>query len=72
MALHAACAKVAHYSGAGEYAGSVLREMEDSPVLSNDGPSAAILEHAIWAAQCKFNALSMDYSTNSELQIMFG
>lgn len=52
LALHAACAKVAHLSGADEYADSMLREMED--ILSSDGSSAAILEHAIWAAQRKF------------------
>ncbi|KAF8346379.1 hypothetical protein F5887DRAFT_883702 [Amanita rubescens] len=54
LALHAACTKVAHFSGAGEYADSVLREMEDTSVLSSDGSSAAILDHAIWAPQCKF------------------
>lgn len=54
LALHAACTKVAHFSGAGEYADSVSSEMEDTSVLSSDGSSAAILEHAIWAAQCKF------------------
>ncbi|KAM6503693.1 hypothetical protein JOM56_000636 [Amanita muscaria] len=57
LALHAACTKVVHFSGAGEYADSVLREMEDTPVLSSDGSSAAILEHAIWAAQCKFSGI---------------
>lgn len=57
LALHAACTKVAHFSGAGEYADSVLREMEDTSVLSSDGSSAAILEHAIWAAQCKFSGI---------------
>lgn len=53
LALHAACTKVVHFSGAGEYADSVLREIEDTSALSSDGSSAAILEHAIWAAQCK-------------------
>ncbi|KAM6503553.1 hypothetical protein JOM56_000496, partial [Amanita muscaria] len=51
LALHAACAKVAHLSGAAEYMDSMFTDMEEMPVLSNDDSSAAVLEHAIWAAQ---------------------
>ncbi|KAK2462571.1 hypothetical protein APHAL10511_005414 [Amanita phalloides] len=51
LALHAACAKVAHLSAATEYMDSVIREMEETLVLSSDGASAAVLEHAIWTAQ---------------------
>ncbi|KAF8349171.1 hypothetical protein F5887DRAFT_1243450, partial [Amanita rubescens] len=47
LALHAACAKVAHLSAAAEYMDSVIREMEETWVLSGDGASAAVLEHAI-------------------------
>ncbi|KAF8810920.1 hypothetical protein BYT27DRAFT_7185242 [Phlegmacium glaucopus] len=47
LAIHAACAKVAHLSGAGEHIDKILREMEDTKVLSKDGASAEILEHAL-------------------------
>ncbi|KAM6503500.1 hypothetical protein JOM56_000443 [Amanita muscaria] len=53
LALHAACAKVAHLSAAAEYLDSVFRDIEKMPVLSEDGSSAAVLEHAIWTAQHK-------------------
>ena len=53
LALHAACAKVAHLSAAAEYIDFVTREIEETLVLSSDGASAAALEHAIWDAQCK-------------------
>ena len=51
LALHATCAKVV-FSRAGEHADSGLRKMEETLVLSSNGSSTAILEHAIWAAQC--------------------
>lgn len=47
LALHAAAAKVANLSGAGEYALSLLRDMEDVKVLSTDGGSAPLLEAAL-------------------------
>ena len=55
LALHAACANVAHLSGAAEYMDSVIREMEETLVLSSDGASAVVLEHAIWTAQCELD-----------------
>ena len=51
LVLHVTCAKVAHLSGAAEYMDSVIREMEETLVLSSDGASAVVLEHAIWTAQ---------------------
>lgn len=53
LELHAACARVAHLSAAAEYMDSVIREMEETLVLSSDGASTAVLEHAIWTAQRK-------------------
>ena len=47
LAIHAACARVAHLSGAGEHIDKVLRELEDNKVLSKDGASAEALEHAL-------------------------
>jgi hypothetical protein len=47
LALHAACAKVAHLSGAGAYIDEFDREMEDINVLAGDGRSADVLSHAI-------------------------
>ncbi|KAJ3511318.1 hypothetical protein NLJ89_g4167 [Agrocybe chaxingu] len=52
LAIHAACAKVAHLSGASEYIDTVLRETEETNALAEDGSSANALEHAILAAQC--------------------
>ncbi|KAG9225746.1 hypothetical protein CCMSSC00406_0007756 [Pleurotus cornucopiae] len=47
LSLHAACAKVAHLSGAAEYIDNLDREMEATKVLAFDGGSADILHHAI-------------------------
>ncbi|CAA7265221.1 unnamed protein product [Cyclocybe aegerita] len=46
LAVHVACARVAHMSGAAEYIHKVLRDMEETDVLRNDGPSDA-LYHAL-------------------------
>ncbi|CAA7269654.1 unnamed protein product [Cyclocybe aegerita] len=47
LAIHAACAKVAHLSGAAEYIDHLYRDMEEMKTLSNDGSSADTLEQAI-------------------------
>ncbi|KAI6012252.1 hypothetical protein EDC04DRAFT_2905058 [Pisolithus marmoratus] len=47
LAIHAACAKVAHLSGAAEYIEKILRRMEDTCVLAEDGGSAELLHTAI-------------------------
>jgi len=46
--LHAACRRVTNLSGAGEYIDTILREMEDIQVLSQDGTSAEALQYALW------------------------
>jgi hypothetical protein len=46
--LHAACCRVANLSGAGEHIDTILREMEDILVLSQDGTSAEALHYALW------------------------
>ncbi|KAH9002540.1 hypothetical protein EDB86DRAFT_2847233 [Lactarius hatsudake] len=43
LEIHAACCRVAHLSGAGEYMDKVLEDLEDTRVLSEDGSSARIL-----------------------------
>ncbi|KIJ55227.1 hypothetical protein M422DRAFT_23837 [Sphaerobolus stellatus SS14] len=53
LALHASCAKVAHLSGAAEYIDQVLSDMEEAGVLSADGASADVLEHAIFYASSR-------------------
>ena len=54
LALHAACAKVAHCSGAAEYIDRMDTDLDETFVLAEDGTSAAVLDHAIWAAlQCE-------------------
>jgi hypothetical protein len=49
LALHAACAKVAHLSGAGEYIEKTMRDLEEISVLSEDGSSAELLKRALSA-----------------------
>lgn len=43
LRIHAACAKVAHLSGAAEYLETILHEWEERPVLASDGGSADVL-----------------------------
>jgi hypothetical protein len=47
LALHAACAQVAHLSGAGEYVDRILEDMEEISVLAHDGTSSEVLHHAL-------------------------
>jgi len=47
LRLHAAAARVAHLSGAGEYIDKMLRDMEETRVLSTDGSSALLLTAAL-------------------------
>ena len=47
LKLHAACAKVAHLSGAGEYIDNLDRDADDMDVLATDGSSSAVLTHAL-------------------------
>ncbi|KAF8125459.1 hypothetical protein EV363DRAFT_1402453 [Boletus edulis] len=47
LALHAACAKVAHLSGASEYLDNLDRDADELDVLAADGSSFAVLTHAI-------------------------
>jgi len=46
LALHAACARVAHYSGVGDYIEKILSDIEEMDVLAGDGSSEA-LYHAL-------------------------
>jgi hypothetical protein len=47
LALHAACARVAHLSGAAEYIETFDRDMETTLVLAKDGSSAKLLAEAL-------------------------
>ena len=47
LALHAACAKIAHLSGAGAYIDAFDRDMETTQVLAKDGSSAMFLAEAM-------------------------
>ncbi|KAH7905907.1 hypothetical protein BJ138DRAFT_1017041 [Hygrophoropsis aurantiaca] len=47
LRLHAAAARVAHLSGAGEYINKILRDVEETRVLSTDGSSAELLAAAL-------------------------
>jgi hypothetical protein len=47
LALHAACAKVAHLSGAGEQIDKFDRDLDDLRVLAPDGSSSSVLAHAL-------------------------
>lgn len=46
LAIHAACARIAHMSGAAEYIQKVLRDVEEIKVLAEDGGSTRLLEEA--------------------------
>ena len=47
LSLHAACARVAHMSGAAEAFGKAERDLEDAMVLAFDGSSAHLLDHLL-------------------------
>jgi len=53
LAIHAACAKVAHLSGAAECIDKLYRDMDDSTTLDPHGASALMLEHAIFELQAR-------------------
>jgi hypothetical protein len=53
LAIHAACAKVAHLSGAAECIAKLHRDMEECMTLHPDGASASMLEHAIFQLQAR-------------------
>ncbi|KIO21020.1 hypothetical protein M407DRAFT_219453 [Tulasnella calospora MUT 4182] len=59
LRIHAACAKVAHLSGAAEYLETILNEWEERPVLASDGGSADMLSfllarrRGVWSEQGK-------------------
>ena len=46
-ALHATCAKVAHFSGAGAYLDELDQDVEDLGVLAGDGRSVDVLTQAL-------------------------
>ena len=45
LGLHAACARVAHMSGAAEVIDELERDVEETRVLAFDGSSARLLDH---------------------------
>ena len=45
LALHAACARVAHMSGAAEAFDEFERDVDDTRVLAFDGSSSRLLDH---------------------------
>lgn len=47
LKIHAACARVAHLSGAGEYIQDIFRDMEECRVLAEDGSTADMLNFAL-------------------------
>jgi hypothetical protein len=51
LGIHAACAKVAHLSGAAEYIDRLHQDMEGGKILDPNGASAYMLEHAIFELQ---------------------
>ncbi|KAH9482082.1 hypothetical protein JR316_0004177 [Psilocybe cubensis] len=48
LAIHAACAKVAHLSGAAAYIDKYNEDLDDSTTLDPSGKSADLLEHALF------------------------
>jgi hypothetical protein len=47
LRIHAACARVANLSGAGEYVDRIFRDMEDTRVLASNGSSGDTLSYAL-------------------------
>ncbi|TFK34404.1 hypothetical protein BDQ12DRAFT_700465 [Crucibulum laeve] len=47
LAIHVACTKIAHFSGATEYIDKLYRDLENSTALDTNGASADMLEHAL-------------------------
>lgn len=47
IAIHAACCRAAHLSGAAEYVEMNYRDMEETPVLAADGSSGHLLHSAL-------------------------
>ena len=47
LGLHAACARVAHMSGAAEALDEVERDVENTKVLALDGSSAHLLDYLL-------------------------
>jgi hypothetical protein len=47
LTLHAACARVAHMSGAAEAFNKLERDLEEIKVLAFDGSSARLLDHLL-------------------------
>jgi hypothetical protein len=59
LSIHAACAKVAHLSGAGACIDKFYRDMDDSTTLDPNGASAEMLEHAISELQAAGRPISV-------------
>ena len=59
LALHAACAQVAHLSGAGEYLDRILEDMEQMDVLAHDGTSSDVLYHALMTLGSRANTIGV-------------
>ncbi|EAU89030.1 hypothetical protein CC1G_09999 [Coprinopsis cinerea okayama7 len=51
LEVHAAVARIAHLSGATQYIDRVMRDLEDSTVLADDGSSGELLEHLLKQAR---------------------
>lgn len=47
LRIHAACARIAHLSGASEYIDQVSQDMERISVLASDGSCADVLSNAL-------------------------
>ncbi|KAI6123723.1 hypothetical protein EDD17DRAFT_1484153, partial [Pisolithus thermaeus] len=62
LAIHAACAKVTHFPGAGEYIRKILRCMEDTRVLAEDGGSAELLLMAMLSWRHRLSIQSEGYT----------
>ena len=60
IALHAACAKVAHLSGAGAYIDQLDRDADDLDVLAGDGGSSDVLTHVILRSMTRSESVGVE------------
>ncbi|KAH9008972.1 hypothetical protein EDB84DRAFT_1280840 [Lactarius hengduanensis] len=68
LEIHAACCRVAHLSGAGEYMDKVLEDLEDTHVLSEDGSSARILSFVL-PKEAPFSRQGLDPVTRGDQRL---
>lgn len=61
LRIHAACARIAHLSGAADCVGGFVQDLEETHVLASDGTSLPLLDTALQVAAVKGAAVRMHW-----------